>query len=217
MLLRSIENIFCEIDRYGHKEIEIIDDAFTINKKRVYDFCRHIPKLNYGSFALTNGTIATTLDKEMVEALAAARLTNMMIGLESIDREVIKLAKRNICREDCEEIIKLCKKNNISLGIFMIMGLPGSSYESDIRGIEWIRSQNVFANYGVAIPFKNTLLWSWVEKNGKWLTDPHNYEDYPPRFEMENYKGSEINKAFQVALKLAHRIPIREIPGYTRA
>jgi len=199
--LRSIENILSELDRYRCEIIEIIDDVFTINKNRVYDFCKYAPNLNYGSLALSNGTIATTLDEEMIEALAAARFRNMLVGMESIDREVLKLANRKVYREDCEKIIKWCKKNNITLSIFMLIGLPGSSYESDIRGIEWIRSQNVFTNYGVAIPFKNTLLWDWVEKNGNWLTDSRDYEDYPPRFEMENYAGSDIQKAFKIAIQ----------------
>lgn len=204
--LRSIESIICEIDRFGRKIIEIIDDCFTINKERVYNFCRYAPNLNYTCLALSNGTIATTLNEEMVDALAAARLTNMMIGLESIDREVIKLAKRKVYREYCEEVIKWCKKRNIALGVFMMIGLPGSSYESDIKGIEWVCSQNVLSNYGVAIPFKNTLLWDWVDKNGRWLTNPHDYEEYPPKFEMENYTGRQMQDAFEIAVRSAHRV-----------
>jgi len=197
--LRSVANILGEINRYGDKMIEIIDDAFTIDKARVYDFCEHVPKINYRLIALSNGTIATTLNEEMVEALARVRLTNMMIGLESIDRQVLKLAKRNIYREDCEKVIKWCKKNNITIGVFMIIGLPGSSFESDIKSIQWLSSQNVFASYGVPIPFKNTFLWDWVNKNGKWLTNPLDYEDYPPKFEMDNYPGSKIQEAFEFA------------------
>ena len=204
--LRSVENILGEIDRYGDRMIEIIDDAFTVNATRTYDFCRQMPKLSYRLLALSNGTMANTLTEQMVEALARTRLTNMMIGQESIDREVIKLANRSIYPEDCAKVIQWCKNNNIRVGVFMIMGLPGSSYESDVKGVEWIRSQKVWANYGVAIPFKNTPLWDWVEKHGKWLTDPHDYENYPPKFEMENYTGEEIQKAFKLALESFRRV-----------
>lgn len=204
--LRSVENILSEIERYGRRAVEIIDDCFTINKDRVYNFCKNIHRLNYASIVLSNGTIATTLDEKMVEALSNARLTNMMIGMESIDREVIRMANRRVYREDCEKVILWCKKNNIRLGIFMIIGLPGSSYESDIKGVEWICSQNVSSNYGVAIPFRNTMLWDWIEKNGRWLTNPYDYENYPPKFEMKDYMGSDIQKVFEIAVKATSRI-----------
>lgn len=205
--LRTVGNILSEVERYGNKMIEIIDDCFTVNKERVFNFCKCMPKLKYRLLTLSNGTIVTTLNKEIIAALAMARLAIIMIGQESIDREVIKLANRRVYREDSEEIIECCKKNNIKIGVFMMVGLPGSSYKSDLEGIEWIFSQKVSANYGVPVPFKNTELWSWVEKNAKWLNNPYEYEIYPPKFEMENYKAEKIDSVFKLANKLTHRQP----------
>ena len=211
--LRSVENIFCEVERYGGRMIEIVDDCFTINRRRVFEFCERLPKLDYCLLALSNGTIAKTLTEELVETLAGARLTNAMIGIESIDPTIIRLANRNIYPEDCEKVITWCKKNHIDVGVFMIIGLPGSSYESDMRGVEWVNQQKVWANYGTAIPFRNTLLWDWVQENGTWLTDPYDYTDYPPKFEMEHYKREDIENVFKYALEVSCRFAFRPPQG----
>lgn len=201
MRLRSVDSILSEIDRYEDHMIEIVDDCFTIDRVRAVAFCKRAPKLKYCLLALTNGTIAKTLTEEMIEELAAARLTNLMIGQESVDREVIRLAKRNIYPEDCGRVIGWCKKKNITAGVFMIIGLSGSSYESDREGVKWVRRQNVLSNYGVAIPFRNTSLWDWVEENGRWLTDPCDYEDYPLRLETQDYKWADRQKVFKYAVE----------------
>ena len=74
MRFRTAKNIADEIEdkikKYDIKEIHIMDDCFTINKKRVLEFRDEIKKRGIKStFVFSNGIRADHVDEDILRAL----------------------------------------------------------------------------------------------------------------------------------------------------
>lgn len=209
--LRSAKKVVEEISKYKGHFIEICDDSFTINKARILEFVQLIRKerIDIRGFALSNGIRVDSVDREIIKGLKSAGMKNVMYGLESADNSVLKMINKGITREMADNAIKITKESGIKPGIFMLVGLPTSTFKSDIDSINWIKSKDVYSNWGTAVPYPNTELYEWVKKNGKFLADPKDYFLYSPEakrpvsfFETDDYSLKEreiaINEAMNV-------------------
>src|SRR5207245_10417684 len=96
--LRSPPNVSGEIRRlgydYGVKEIHVLDDVITANRKFVRELCtllKHEPyKLH---LEVANGLRADMVNEEILTALKEVGLCNVGFRIESGNERVLKLVK----------------------------------------------------------------------------------------------------------------------------
>jgi|GEM_PF-1423138 len=69
--------------------LEILDDLFTVNRKRTLTLCAAIEAARLQHLALWCETRADLVDEEVLEHLARAGVREMNFGLESIDPQVL--------------------------------------------------------------------------------------------------------------------------------
>lgn len=97
--MRSPENIIEEIkllkNRHHIKEFQIWDDNFTLNKKRVYEFCRLLVKENIDlSWWCPNGLRIETLDEDLIRTMKETGLYAIALGIESGSEKIQKDMKK---------------------------------------------------------------------------------------------------------------------------
>lgn len=68
---------------------------------------------------------------EILDILKAYKVTAIELGAQSMDDEVLRLNNRGHTKSDVEKASKLIKDYGFSLGLQMMTGLYGSSYEKD--------------------------------------------------------------------------------------
>ena len=95
---RSIESVIEEIKsvkkKYGTIYFTIKDDSFSINKKRVYEFCRKLKQENVNIFWECNANL-NTLDREMLIEMRSQGASLLKLELNQDLIEFIKLSIKN--------------------------------------------------------------------------------------------------------------------------
>ncbi|MHA1344456.1 MAG: B12-binding domain-containing radical SAM protein, partial [Promethearchaeota archaeon] len=98
---RSIRNIIKEIEydisHYNVKNFEIWDDNFTINRKRVIEFCKEIIKRKISaSFYLVNGIRLDTLTRPLIKLMKLAGFRGVAISPESGSQEILNNVNKHL-------------------------------------------------------------------------------------------------------------------------
>ncbi len=75
------------------------------------------------------------INGEILDTLKEYGVTTIELGVQSLDNNVLELSERGYKKEEVERASSLIKKYDINLGIQVMPGLPGSSFEADIETI----------------------------------------------------------------------------------
>ncbi|WP_186843717.1 B12-binding domain-containing radical SAM protein [Acetobacterium tundrae] len=115
---RSVESVMKEIrcrlsQNPNVKYIFFGDDTFTLDKKRVKDFCEQLRDLrkehDFVWFADAHVNIVYKYP-EIVKMMVDAGLVRMQIGIESCNQHIIDIYNKKIKREDLFKVIEICKE-----------------------------------------------------------------------------------------------------------
>lgn len=207
---RSPENVVTEIEemveKYGYKEIHIVDDTFTLNRSRVMKICQLIKekKINL-DFSLPNGVRVDTVDEEILVAMKEAGFYCIYFGVESGDDKVLKMINKNITTEQIYRKIRIAKKMHYFVGIFIMIGLPGSSDESEKKTIEFVKKLDPdFIGFAVTTPYPGSELFARdrerLLKIG-WENFRHDFTKKRVLFVPENMNEDKVREWYYLAIK----------------
>lgn len=164
-LARSAENSFEEIkmakEKWGIKSFQILDDCFNVDKKRIIEFCNLVKPLNLKWFC-TNGIRADKFDEEIAQNMALSGCAHLSFGIESTDSDVLLKIKKGETFEEIKNAIKIAKKYFKSVNGFFVIGLPGSSYEIDMRSLEWAQKSGINAHFSYYVPIEKQTYFDEV-------------------------------------------------------
>jgi anaerobic magnesium-protoporphyrin IX monomethyl ester cyclase len=139
---RSAENVFNEVvqlhKEYGVTHINFIDDAFTINKKRLMDLCDLLIKAKL-PIEWVCATRIDFLDKEMILKMKEAGCVMISLGVESfIPSALIKMKKTSNPEwyiQRANDILLWCFDAKIRVGVNILTGFPWDNAE-DIKKMQ---------------------------------------------------------------------------------
>jgi radical SAM superfamily enzyme YgiQ (UPF0313 family) len=156
---RSPQNCVDEIkqarERWQIRSFTVMDDCFNLKKDRAIEFCRKVKDLGIEWYC-TNGLRADRMDEELAREMAASGCTTVGFGIESADPAVLKAITKGETIEQIESAVCMAKKHFASVSGYFIIGLPGSSYEADMRSIKWGLEQGIYMSFSFYVPFKGT-------------------------------------------------------------
>jgi len=209
------------LDRHDGKDILVIDDNFTLDKTRVLTIAEHIRREKLAqSFSFGNGIRFDTVDPEVLATLKRMNTVSLAYGVESIHDDVLRASMKGQTFEMIENAVALTVKAGLPFHVFMIIGLPGDSYDKTLEALEWVRRHGLKAYWNIACPYPNTGLHSWVTEHGRWLIDPGDYGQYGGHFtrvrilfDTEAYPRNARLRALNLCLETApyHRGALREL------
>lgn len=73
------------------------------------------------------------ISEEIIKYLKENGVTTIELGVQSFDKKVMEMSKRGYTPEVIYRACKIIKESGISLGIQIMPGLPGSTFESDMN------------------------------------------------------------------------------------
>lgn len=126
----SLERVEAELHHFvaaAVSQIFVLDSTFNFNQKRAKKILRMIKKLApdiHFHFEVRNEFI----DREMAQ-LFAQIACSLQIGLQSADREVLKLVGRTFDRADFSAKVGLLNESGATFGFDLIYGLPGDTLD----------------------------------------------------------------------------------------
>ncbi|MBN1848354.1 MAG: radical SAM protein [Deltaproteobacteria bacterium] len=95
------------------------------------------PYLKQGHFqSIRISTRPDAIHQKGLELIKDLGVSTIELGVQSLDRDVLRLSERGYTVEDVMESIRLVKKYGFRLGIQLMPGLPGDSKERFMAGIQ---------------------------------------------------------------------------------
>lgn len=115
--------------KYGIREFQIGDDSFTLNRKRVTEFCERLIRekidLTWSCLARVNG-----ITPEMLNLMKRAGCWQIKYGIESGDERMLKNIRKDISLDQVHKTILMTKEAGIRSQAFFILGFPEETRES---------------------------------------------------------------------------------------
>ena len=200
---RSPKNVVDEIEylvkKYNVHVIRVLDDMFTLNRKRVIEICNEI--LNRGlniEWELTNGTRVNKVDKELLEKMHEAGCYRIYYGIESGSEKVLKMLRKGIKLDQVRRVVKWTKEIGIEVGGFFMIGGPGETTETLKETEKFIDELNLdYVHLSIATPYPRTDFWNWVLKNGRFVTNDYSKFEKEFIFETPDFPWEQRMKIFE--------------------
>lgn len=203
--IRSVENIMQEVEyivtTYRQKFFIFWDDLFTVDKKRVIEFCDELikRKLNIKWICLAR---LNTLDREMLDIMKKAGCIQIQVGIESGNERMLKFIGKNLTLSVINEKIQIIRDAGIKWLAFFIIGFPSETKDEINQTLNYIKNINP-SLVGISIfsPYPGSEFFTYLnekdllKKQGEYLKSDTWYTG-------NNYTGTMSDEEFsKIALK----------------
>lgn len=178
----SAEYVISEIDhlveKYGMEEIEIQDDTFTVNKKRVEKICRLLKERNY-DLVWSCATRANLVTKDLFKQMKEAGCWLVEIGIETGDPQVMKSIKKGITLEQAEKAVKFAYEVGLETKGFFMLGHHVDTKESIRKTIDFAKSLPLHTvNFNITVPYPGSELFEIADDYGTFTKDYLSYSSH---------------------------------------
>lgn len=149
-----------EPSRPGAWVVKIVDDTFTVIRRRTIELLDEIIRRGLNCFEFTGGVRVDTLDEEVVDKMAQANVKRVTIGVESGSPRILEMIKKGVTNKQVIKGIELLRQAGIHSHAFFMVGLPGERPEDIELSKELIlqaRPDHIEVN--MVTPYPGTLLW----------------------------------------------------------
>lgn len=219
---RKIEDVISELKELKKKlpqgtVVHLIDNVFTLDKerlKKLYSALKNNDLLYY--FVFECDTLATTVDKEIVEILDEMGVFKIGLGFEDCCEDVLKLAgKNNFFQKNVQAALQIKQySTKICVYAYWLLGLPGTTTETlecNLKMIDTLIRDNVvdIVSPKIFIPYPGTEFYKNSEKYfSKSISDDwDNYERRNPPFpyKYKNISDKEIYDGLMEVFDICHK------------
>jgi radical SAM superfamily enzyme YgiQ (UPF0313 family) len=118
-------------ETYGISSFELVHDMFTVDRKRVVEFCEALleskEQFTWGCSARTD-----CIDEELISLLAKAGCRGIFFGIESGSPRMQKIIDKGLELNDSAERVSSCDKFKIKTAVSLMAGFPEETM-ADLR------------------------------------------------------------------------------------
>jgi len=207
--VRSPKNVVDEIEymqkNYDFDEIYFDDDNMVARKSHVDGICREIIERGVKVRFCCMGD--ARVDDETLKLLAKAECTTNKIRMEHTNKMIQKAIPKDIDPRRSLDILKKCRQLGIRSYANIIVGLPKSTYEKDMKMLNTVFSSRPdLIQIGIATPYPGTKFYQNSKTNG-WLKPGFSKFDVTGESTVNypNYFSEEITQAFHKGWKMWYK------------
>jgi len=150
------------------KHIEIIDDTFTLNPKRVEAICDEIIALGLGD--KVNMWCFARVDRvspKLMEKMKKAGINWVFMGFESGDDMVLQGVNKRQTVRQIREAVKVVHDAGIHIGGNYVFGMPNDTQETMRETLDLAKELNTeYANFFVLMAYPGTELYNIAKEKG---------------------------------------------------
>jgi anaerobic magnesium-protoporphyrin IX monomethyl ester cyclase len=173
---RVIEWVHSLVERYKIKELQILDDNFTVNYNRcieILDGIKHLGlRISFPNAIRADLPKDHNKRREMFRIMKEAGVAQVGLSAEHGDQKFLnEVLGKNL---NLEEVIISCNMAHefgILVHVNFMMGFPFETKDNRDRTIEFARRVDADSfSVSLVAPLPGTLLWDIVEKNNLFLS-----------------------------------------------
>jgi len=178
--LRAPERVVDEIDllveKYGVRNLKIMDELFTLNEQRVSNICQPLIERGYGLNIWAYASI-DNVTKKMLHKMKQAGINWLCYGIEAADPGVRLGMGKGFGQERISSVVEMTREAGINIIANFIFGLPGDSKESMRESLNMMENYNFeYVNLYCAMAYPGSSLYDSVLKGGQEL--PQSWAGY---------------------------------------
>ena len=197
---RVIEELRYLYEKYRIREIEFLDDTFTLNRKRAMRIAKRLREEGL-DISWSGSSRVDIFTDELAQAMKKSGCHTIFFGIESGSQKTLDFIGKGITPEQSISAVKKAKKHGIrALGAFVI-GFPEETKEDIEKTIKLSKKVGVdFAQFTIATPYPGTRLWRYALARKLILTfDWRKYTTLDPVMKLKNFTSQQITKLLQKA------------------
>lgn len=179
--LRSVENVISEYEFIVNnlptvKEVIIEDDTFTVNKKRVIEFCQKMIEKGLGKRLPWMCNARVNLDLETMKMMKKAGCKLIIPGIESVNQDILNNIHKGTTVAQIEKYIENARKARLLVHACYMVGNEGETMQTMQETLDAaLRFKTDTAQFYPLIPYPGTEAFLWAKSNG-YISG--NYEEY---------------------------------------
>ena len=159
---RSTESVIEEISQIKHRRIFFYDDNFDANKARTRDLLEKMIESKNTPKWIAQVRADVAKDEELVALMARANCSQLCIGFESLNPEVLKKYNKKQNPEDISFCIDMLHKYGIKVhGMFISDGYTDIYHRLGIDSLQLC----------ILVPILGSKLYTAVKSSGRFVTD----------------------------------------------
>jgi len=192
---RVIEELRVLHDDYKIREIEFLDDTFTLNRPRAIRIAKRIREEGLDISWSASSRVDLFTD-EVAKAMKSGGCHTVYFGIESGSQRILDFIGKRITPELSIAAVRKAKKHGLNaLGSFII-GFPDETREEVEKTIKFSRKVGVeYAQFTIATPYPGTRLWDYALSKNLILTfNWRKYTTLDPVMKLKNFSPGEIKK-----------------------
>ena len=160
---RSARNIVDEmqecIKKYKIKEFMFYDDTITFNREHIISLCHEILRRNL-DVKWESPTRLDCVDKEIISLMKKAGCIRLRYGVESGDKRITRLMRKNIDLKKAKDIFKFTKKIGIETFAYFMVGYYSETAQSMRNTIKFAKELIPdWAMFTITTPLPDTHLF----------------------------------------------------------
>ena len=174
---KNISKVLEEIEfankKFKIKKFFITDENFGHDISRVKEFCKTLIKSSLKiKWKVMEGVRADSVDSELLDLMKASGCSSIAIGIQTIDSDVFREFKKGENLTTNLEVIALAKEKGFTIGAHFIIGLPNSTFKTDMKSFRFAIKNLDYARFFMYIPYYGTPLYQHVKNRHELLREP---------------------------------------------
>lgn len=189
---------FENLAKLGIKDIAIMDDVFTVNKERVFEFCQMLIDkpldIQWLCFARVD-----IVSPEMLHKLKQAGCWQIMYGVENFNQEILNSISKGIEIQQVYDAVRWAKKEKLEVRVCMIVGNVGDTEEIINENIKLLNRLNPdFISVAILTPFPGHDIYNWAVQKDLILTyDWDLYYGSTPILKLEHLSSQDVVRLYR--------------------
>lgn len=162
----TIKHIQFLVARYGVTNIRIMDDTFTVSRRRVLEFCELVKPMGLNMTCLTN---VRNSDYEMLKIMKDSGFSIVAYGVECANQRVLDTVSKGITLVRAIDAIINAQKAGLLVELLFMIGNVTETEETIIDSIEFARKYNPDGKnwFQFSTPFPGSSFSINAEEYGK--------------------------------------------------
>jgi len=196
---RSPENVLAEArllrDRYGVDELEIVDDIFNMQSRRMKEICWGLAPLKM-HICFPNGLRGDILDEEGIDALVKAGMYEVAVAIETVTPRLQDMVRKRLRLDPLLKAIDAMDRRGVLVKGFFMLGFPTETPEEMQATVDFaVRSRLSHAVFNLVVPQPGTPLYDEAARENRAALERIILHDYyaATSWYAEAY-GVEIHK-----------------------
>jgi len=159
-----IEELKSIISDYGIKHFLFLDDAINLKKDRILDLCLKLKPLGIKWRCYARADFNA---KEILSAMKEAGCVEIGVGIESGSQKILDTIGKGCTVKKNTSFVRDCKEAGIVVNAFIMIGLPGETYETVEATKRWMEETHPDKfGFNIFMPYAGTPVYS----------NPQNYD-----------------------------------------